>query len=166
MGSLTGELVDQHRGGGLGWSSVGEWIQSSFRTGRTFHTVSILRHVQWFEQLVGSWRQKWSCAPNLSKHDQLWTIISWVFYNIHKLPSLPFVKKFLSKYISCELTRWLSGQGHLPLLQRNWVHFPVPPWWLITTCNSSFRKSNALFWFCGHWVHMVHTQTSRHSEYK
>lgn len=60
------------------------------------------------------------------------------------------------------LTRWPSNQEHLLLLQRTWVRFPEPPWWLKNFYYSSSRGSNALFWIL--WapgIYVVHIHTCR-----
>lgn len=46
------------------------------------------------------------------------------------------------------------------LLQRTWVPFPTPTWWLTTACNSSSRESDTLFWLLktpGTHVMYIHT---------
>ena len=42
--------------------------------------------------------------------------------------------------------RWFSRKKRWLLLDRTWVQFPAPTWWLTAICSSSSRRSNALFW--------------------
>lgn len=41
--------------------------------------------------------------------------------------------------------RWLSSQELLLLLQRTWVPFSAPTWWLRSLCTSNPRGSDASF---------------------
>ena len=58
--------------------------------------------------------------------------------------SLHSMRDPVSKTQVEELLRWLSGLEHLLLLQRTWVQFPAPIWWLAAIHNSSSKSFGIL----------------------
>lgn len=44
------------------------------------------------------------------------------------------------------LQTYFSNQEHFLFLQRTWVQFLAPVWWLVTICNSTSRRFGDLLW--------------------
>lgn len=55
-----------------------------------------------------------------------------------------------------------QSKRHCLLSYRSWVWLPVPTCWLVSTCNSISKKSDALFWSLqAPGIHVVHWHTQR-----
>lgn len=70
------------------------------------------------------------------------------------------VNKTLKKWVQAETYRhMISGYELLLLLQRTWVGFRAPAWWITTVC--SYSGSDALFCLhrnCTHMTLLVYLQ--------
>ena len=51
------------------------------------------------------------------------------------------------KILNCLMRAWRDDSmvRTLLILQKTWIQFPAPTWYLITMCNSSSRRSNGFF---------------------
>lgn len=63
-----------------------------------------------------------------------------------------------------EQKRWLNSSKLLLIWQGTWVWFTPPMWLLITTQNSRYRESDALFACTGSYVYVDHIISRMHTQ--